>query len=503
LTPFARPLFQFLNYLAHFLLGRDWASYIAIDYLGIGAIAAIAFAIARKALRLARSAALLAVVLVIFSPAVLEYSIWESGFASESFAVALIGGVFLAALARRDALSFVLLVVALLVKETSVWAPFAAAATVLVRPAENETPRHRLLAAGAMVLPLVLWLVYRRTLFGGTGGSYATVAYSPFTEFLEIVVWKLEHGYRLFMSQEALAAGSIWASIDRVLALATYLTVAILILIWLAAAARRSWALLVQPIRQRRWPSASAELLVSLWAVTGLLFNLAVPLTEPRYAAGAIMFAWPAIVRAITGRRLFALRAALLACAAFSVIRMSAFVAEMNPPAPNSYVSRHFASIEAMNSALMQVPAGIKQVYLIAGSGLVPATPDYLRVFLGLKPEIIRVIDLHWFCQDERPFDLRHEVVGNVVTLSSSLPECATFFFDMAGKATTLIVDGKLRRSDTISYELPDAEIIDHKGPLKPALEPGRRIVAHIQTSGPARFIVQGPHDAITWFDTP
>jgi hypothetical protein len=60
-----------------------------------------------------------------------------------------------------------------------------------------------------------------------------------------------------------------------------------------------------------------------------------------------------------------------------------------------------------------------------------------------------------------------------------------------------------LRRSDSINYDLPEAHVIAHKGPVSPALEPGHRLVAHIRPSGPARFIIQGPGGAITTFDTP
>src|SRR5262249_5018165 len=52
LTPFARPVFQFLIYLAHFIFDRDWPSYLAINYLGIGGVAAVAFAITRSPLGL-------------------------------------------------------------------------------------------------------------------------------------------------------------------------------------------------------------------------------------------------------------------------------------------------------------------------------------------------------------------------------------------------------------------------------------------------------------------
>src|SRR5438876_5441974 len=85
-TAFVRPAAQFAIYLAHFILGRDWASYLAINYLGVAGVAAVAFAIARRALGLGNGAALLAGLLVLLSPAVVEFSIWQIGFASETWA---------------------------------------------------------------------------------------------------------------------------------------------------------------------------------------------------------------------------------------------------------------------------------------------------------------------------------------------------------------------------------------------------------------------------------
>jgi hypothetical protein len=74
----------------------------------------------------------------------------------------------------------------------------------------------------------------------------------------------------------------------------------------------------------------------------------------------------------------------------------------------------------------------------------------------------------------------------------------------MAGASVSRIAEGgNLQRSATIDYELPEAHVISHKGPVSPALEPGRRFTAHIRPSGPSRFVIQGPTGEITTFDTP
>src|SRR5256885_1815201 len=77
LSGFVRPVFQFTIYLAHFILGRDWASYLAINYLSVAGPAAVAFTIARTALGLGLGLSLITASLVFLSPAVLEFSIWE------------------------------------------------------------------------------------------------------------------------------------------------------------------------------------------------------------------------------------------------------------------------------------------------------------------------------------------------------------------------------------------------------------------------------------------
>ena len=42
-----RPAFQFVIYLAHFVFGRDWASYQLINYFAVAGMGAIAFQIAQ------------------------------------------------------------------------------------------------------------------------------------------------------------------------------------------------------------------------------------------------------------------------------------------------------------------------------------------------------------------------------------------------------------------------------------------------------------------------
>ena len=506
LTAFARPTFQFVIHLAHFIFGRDWASYLAINYLGVAGIAAVAFAIARTALGLGSGASLLAALLVLVSPAVLEFSIWQIGFASESLASLLVGCAFLAVVARRDLLGIALLVVALLTKETAVWAPCAAALTVLLRPEPGDALRRRALAAAAMLLPLALWLGLRFAFFGGIGGTYATADYTPLAEFLKLVAWKLAHLHHLFVQQHVAVTEGGWALMDRAIRIGTALLMFLLLILWALNRLRATRDRIGRAVRERRLPAADAALLVTLWAAMGLAFHFALAFPSSRYAATAVMFAWPAVVGEVARRRKAVFQLGLAVCFVLSLARTSPLLREMNPPSERSDIGQSFRAAAAMNAALRQVPASTRQVYVLSAGSLATATPDYLRVFLGVHAEIVRLVDIHWPCEGGEPFvAVDHDSVDGVVTLSAMLPDCASFFFNLAGPGSALLVDGRLRRSDSISYELPEAYPIDRKGPYEPALELGPRIIVHIRPRGPARFIIEGggPDGGLAWFDTP
>jgi len=503
LTPFARPAFQFLIYLAHFAFGRDWSAYLAINYLSVAGVAAVAFALARTVLGLGVAPSLLSAAFVLVSPAVLGCSIWEVGFASESLASLLIGCAFIAGVARRDIVCLALLLVALLIKETAVWAPFAAAFTALFRPAPGATPRHRILSAVTMFLPLMVWLTLRLSFFGGIGGSYATVSFTPFKDFVSLLGWKLEHLHRLFVSQEVFVASGPWAVVDRALMIATYLLLASLLTLWMVGSLRVAWDKLSALKRELQWPTTEPALLVTLWAVMGLAFYFALGLSSPRYAASAVMFLWPALVAEVM-RRGRAARVALVISFVLVLVRTSDLLVELNPPSEQSYVGRFLHAIAAMDDTLRAVPADIQQIYVLSSGGLVTATPKYLQAFLDMPSEIIRVIDIHSYCKrEEGSLRLDHDIMEGLVILRASLPaHCGSFFFDMAGRDSTSLVDGRLRRNESISYELFDAQVIDHKGPLKPAIEPGSQVTVQIRPHGPARFVIErGGGEGITWFD--
>ena len=278
-SAFTRPAFQFVIYLAHFVLGRDWASYQLINCFAVAGMGAVAFQIAQTVLGLRTGPSLVAAMLVVLSPPVLESWLFGVGFAIEPLATVLVAGAFLAVLARRDFLCLALLFLALLTKENAVWAPLAAAITIMLRPKLDESLRRRAFTAAAMLLPVAMWLGLRFAFFGGIGGTYATAGYTPLADFLKLIFHKLTHMHYLFITHKARLGelpdrGTALLILDRGTALLIYALLSL-------------WALRILPetvnrlryaMHETRWPTVDAVFLVALWAAIALAFHFALPL---------------------------------------------------------------------------------------------------------------------------------------------------------------------------------------------------------------------------------
>jgi hypothetical protein len=180
------------------------------------------------------------------------------------------------------------------------------------------------------------------------------------------------------------------------------------------------------------------------------------------------------------------------------------YITTLNPPAPQSNTNKLFKAVERMNEALQHLPPNIRQVYVLsAGDDLSDVAPAYLQAFLGVKAEIVRVIDVDWDCGAGERLAFTHQETGSMVTLSATLPSCAQFLFEGAILDSHQLVGGTLRRGEAISYELPEAKPIENRVPRSQIFDLGRRMTALIRPKGPARFVIEpsGPDGALVWFD--
>jgi hypothetical protein len=501
-TAFTRPIFHFVIYLTHFGLGRDWASYQIINCFAAAGVAAIAFVIARTALELRTGSSLLAGVLVTASPPVLESWLRGLGFAIEPLATLLVAGAFLAAVARRDFLCLVFLFMALLTKENAVWAPVAAAITIMLRGKPGEPLRRRTFTSAAMLSPVVVWLALRFALFGGVSGTYATEGYTPLADFLSLTFYKLEGVDALFVSRHAFVTEGGWALLDRATRIGTRLLIYALLCLYTLRILPETVKHVCSAMREKRWPIMDPTVLVGLWAAIALAFHFALPLPGERYATSVIVFGWPALVAEVERRRKAIIFLGLGVCCVVSLAR-SSYASIVRITNEANYMRNNNSSMDA---ALRQVPMTIRQVYVLPTDGLHDANPEYVRLVLGVTAEIVLLADIDWRCGEAKglvAFD--HSTVDGFVNLTITLPACANFNFYMAQKHLdgTALRNGRLYRNDRISYELPEAyPISPKKGGA--AFDFGRKMTVHVRPNGPARFIIQhsGP-EGIAWFDSP
>jgi hypothetical protein len=420
-------------------------------------------------------------------------------YAVEPLATLLVTGAFLALVARRDLLCLALLFVALLTKENTLWAPLAAATTIMLRPKMDESLRRRMFTAVTMLSPLAMWLGLRFTFFGGIGGTYATAGFSPLADFLNRIFFKLTHTHYLFISHTApggeLHRGLAILTLDRGMAVLIYA----LLCLWVLRIVPEAFTSVRTAMHDKRWPSVDMFFMVSLWASTALAFHFMLPLSEDRYATSVVVFAWPALVAEVARRGKTIVWLGLAALCAVSLIRTSYLVFETIAEPLRNDDYRMMDGYKSMNAVITQVPTGTRQIYVLSAGGLQVANPEYVAPILGVSAEIVRVAEIVWKCpntNDLVTFD--HTIIDGIVSMTATLPPCATFYF-YTGRFNNDLTNGRLYRNDRISYELPEA---DPKA-LR-SLSLGRRITVHVRPSGPARFIIEhGRPSGIAWFDTP
>jgi hypothetical protein len=495
-TAFTRPAFEFMIYLAHFVLGRDWASYQLINCLAIAGMGAVAFQIAQAVLGLRTGPSLVAAMLVVLSPPVLLSWLFGPPFANEPIATVFVAGAFLAVLARRDFLGLALLFLALLTKETAVWASLAAAITIILRPKLGESLGRRAFAAAAMFLPVAVWLGIRFAFFGGIGSTYATTGYAPLADFLKLIFYKLQHVHQLLIGPQP-GTGLI-PILNRATALFIYALISLCAFRILSEAVTR----LRSAMSEMRPPTVDAVFLVALWGAFALAFYVALPLLFERYATSVVVFAWPALVAEVERRGKAIIWLGLAVGCALSLTRSSHLLVVSFA---SSTLNDWRKQVRSMNAVLRQAPTGTRKIYVL-DSGSLGVNPEYVRLALGVSAEIVRIVEIDWNCREASDlvaFD--HSTADGVVSMTVTLPTCANFQVS-TDRFNNDFANGRLYRNDTISLELPEAYLIEPKPTnfWQSSFYLGRRMTVHISPTGSARFVIEhGGPNGIAWFDVP
>lgn len=495
-TGFTRPAFQFIIYLAHFAFGTNWARYQLISCFAAAGMAAIAFQIGQAVLRLPTGPSVLAAVLVVLSPPVLESWLFGLAFAIEPLATLFVAGAFLAVVARRDFLCLMLLFAAILTKENAVWAPLAAAISIILRPKPDESLRHRVFVAAAMFLPVAMWVGFRFFFFGGISGSYATAGYTPIPAFLKLTFHKLLHLHYLLATPDELATEGRWIELKRVISIGAGVLVYALLFLWALRILAETTNFVRRVVHGDRPPIADATFLVTVWATLALAFHFAIPLYEERYATSVVVFAWPALVAEVERSKKAIVWFGLALCFVMSLVLSSHLSI--------AFLRSDRKYFESMATVMRQAPATTRQVYVFSAGSLQGANPEYVRLVLGITPEIVRVVDIDWSCKSSELVGFNHNSADGVVSVAVTLPSCANFRFSSGHIDGTALSDGRLYRNATMSYDLPEAHPIKPASWWEPALLLGRRMTVHVRPNGHARFIIEhGARDGIAWFDVP
>ena len=190
-SDFLRP-FGNLAYFINYTLWHDrWSAYLYLNYAVLAMGATLAFWFSRRHLACPLPLAASAALWVAFNPAVCQVVLWPS-FVLEPLAAALAFGAFLFVVRGRPWLAMVAVIMALFTKETTVFAPVAAAITLLMvrRGAHGGLRSTDWLAAGILGLaPLALWIGARYLAFDSMGGTYA--GREVFTHGVALLRWPL------------------------------------------------------------------------------------------------------------------------------------------------------------------------------------------------------------------------------------------------------------------------------------------------------------------------
>lgn len=492
-----RPFFQGTIYALSFAFGKNWSAYQLLACFAIAGVGALSFYIARSVLKLSVLTSLTAAALVVLSPPLWGHLTFLVAFAAEPLATIFVICAFLSVIYRRDVLCFLFLIVAILTKETTIWAPFAAAISILFRPWGNETTGVRLRRAAVMLLPFMLWLLLRLDL-GSLGPTYVTHRYLNLETAFNHLVDKLTHLHYLFVLRRAdmlpSDRGLALLAVDRTIAVILYALIAFWLFLFII-----SLAASIRAERNRSsLPALDFPALVTIWALTALAFLLVIPMNQDRFATSFVAFAWPSLLYEIEsrGRRVLWLAVAFLLIVSLSK-NTYALYARLNGLALQIEANPQ----PSMHSTLVQIPEEIDRVYVISAESLGYTNPKYIRAITGTSAEIVRVaMVIGRRCEEKDSVRIDRSVNAGTMTIDLVLPECAKFLIPTM-RFDDDIADGHLKRQIGVEYDLPEIhpakknEQVEYQWSLGRAsrFSLGRRMTLNIPADKSTRVIIEAP----------
>jgi hypothetical protein len=430
---FYRPVWNLIIYVEETVFGQHyWAwflAFCAVQYLGTLLFLRVLHLLAVPL----RPAALFAI-LFLFNPAFLNFGFVYPGFQFDVFASLLLLAAFCLMLEYRYGFALALIVAAVFMKETAIFAPIAAAITVFIQKRDAKW-------LAAMLAPLPVWITARwltfHTVIGGTFASPATIG-DLFTNIGNgVLVWP---------------SGAVPASFP--LPLTGAHGIAIVALLLLNAAL---WAILVyagwQAVRAlKRMPEqADSKLpaILLIWILGALSFCM---LVRPQIRFGASFYAflllflahflftrpWPKVVRLVP----------ILILSFVTLLRAGDFLWH----AIATY-SAEKSGEKALFAELRSLPQDGRSVFVVNAPAMVSA-PTFIAKAWNLNLDII-FLDQVRGCQRAGRDDARYDL--SPATVSVEIPSCAFYVLagvpqDIQSKALT----GDLLRPGIGMYQFPN-----------------------------------------------
>jgi hypothetical protein len=441
---FYRPVWNLILYAEQAAFGPHyWAWFLffcAVQYLG-----ALLFLRVARALGMAARPAWFFTLLFLFNPAFLNFGLIYPGFQFDVFASLMLLAALYLLLRHRHAAAWGLITIAVFTKETAIFAPVVAAATVFILSRDLKW-------SAAMLIPLAAWIAARLLAFhavmGGTFESPASVHDLLINIGKGLIVWPSSAVPASFPLSFAGGYG---------VALAAFLVMNVALWLILACAAWQvAHALLLTPQKT----NAKLQAVLLLWALGALSFCL---LTRPQTRLGASVYvflllflaiflstnAWPKIWKLV----------AVAILAFVTLIRAGNFLDHaLANLAPERNGER------ALHAALHALPQDGRAVFIVNGPTMLSA-PGFLAQAWHIKREII-FLDQIRGCPHAASGDERYALSST--SLAVTIPPCASYV--LAGvpeNIQTKALSGVLARPGIGAYQfsslpgkrLPDGDI--------------------------------------------
>jgi len=391
------------------------------------------------------------VALAAINPAFMDAGLFALAFQFDVWGGALVLCSFFAVLSEYYAAGFLALLVAIFTKETTLFAPIAAAFTVLLLDRRKSR-------ALLMVLPLVIWTFVRFGVFKGslTGAGLTS---SPPTIFLNIILGALvwpTGALNWFDIGPLKALGTGYDAVNALL----YFAISLNCILWLWIAARL-WNLryaFIASCKGRASKSETEELIAVVWFLGALGIGL-LAAQEPRYG-GSI----DPLLLILLGVGLFRNNSERKNVIAGSAVAASLAVLYLSHAARTFELFRGRAvqQVEAsLREAVVGLPAQIKTVYVVNAPDVF-SSPRFLSAFWQIPQQLV-YLNQFGGCTRANGQTPLFSIQPNAVNIDAFVPSCAMLVFNEVNSSRLIGgLEGVADRARLAAYKFPDGKIIGH-----------------------------------------